>query len=70
MRYNMINESLLKTKLLKRCSSQKAELEYTFKYNYELVKWWKHDPLRRTWRMPRPPRAVPGMLNKEQDSHA
>ena len=61
-RYNTINESLLKTNLLKCCWSQRAELEYSFKYNYELVKWWKHDPpLRRTWRMPRPPRAVPGM---------
>ena len=44
-RYNTINESLLKTNLLKCCWSQRAELEYSFKYNYELVKWWKHDPL-------------------------
>ena len=29
--YNTINESLLKTNLLKRCSSQSAELEYSFK---------------------------------------
>ena len=43
--YNTINESLLKTNLLKCCWSQRAELEYSFKYNYELVKWWKHDPL-------------------------
>ena len=40
-----MNESLLKSNLLKCCWSQRAELEYSFKYNYELVKWWKHDPL-------------------------
>ena len=45
--YNTINERLFKTNLLKCCWSQKAELKFSFKYNYnhELVKWWKQDPL-------------------------
>ena len=60
-RYNTINESLLKTNLLKCCWSQRAELEYSFKYNYELVKWWKHDPLSAAHDVcVDPPRAVPG----------